>query len=105
MRAKSDCMASYALCFLVIQVRLSNSRTSWRLNADKVIRTTSQDFAPSGVEDEDDDIFYILTGSLNTGNGHSWSRSATRVTTPESFQIYCNECKSNISPGNQERWV
>ena len=100
-----SCMTSYALCFLVIQVKLSNSRTSWRLNADKVVRvaTTSTEFLPSAFDD--DVIFDILTGSTINGNGQGWSRSAAQITTTsDKFQVYCNECKSNTGNNNKERY-
>ncbi|KYQ52056.1 Tetratricopeptide repeat protein 17 [Trachymyrmex zeteki] len=82
----------YALCLLVLQIRLTNSRTSWRLNAaDKVVKTT--DFV-SAVED--DPIFDILSGSVVTGNGQTWSRTATSEK-HEKVQLYCQECKGFAS--------
>lgn len=86
----------YALCLLILQVKLTNSRTSWRLNAaDKVVKAT--DFV-SAVED--DPIFDILTNSVVTGNGQGWSKTAT-AEKHEKVQIYCQECKGFV--GHQER--
>lgn len=78
----------YALCLLILQVKLTNSRTSWRLNAaDKVVKTT--DFV-SAIDD--DPIFDILASSVVTGNGQGWSKTAT-PDKHEKVQIYCQECK------------
>ncbi|XP_011497478.1 PREDICTED: uncharacterized protein LOC105361886 [Ceratosolen solmsi marchali] len=98
------CIASYALCFLVIQVKLSNSRTSWRLNADKVVKiTTSNGNSATAPALEDDLILDILTGSKSLGNGQGWTRSATPSSTgSEKLQVYYNECKSYAS-GTQDR--
>ncbi|EZA59137.1 uncharacterized protein LOC105275542 [Ooceraea biroi] len=83
----------YAFCLLILQIQLTNSRTSWRLNAaDKVVKTT--DFV-SAIED--DPIFDILASSLVTGNGQSWSKTATSEK-HEKVQIYCQECKGFNSP-------
>ncbi|XP_018392586.1 PREDICTED: uncharacterized protein LOC108771723 [Cyphomyrmex costatus] len=82
----------YALCLLILQIRLTNSRTSWRLNAaDKVVKTT--DFV---IAIEDDPIFDILSGSVVTGNGQTWSRTATPEK-HENVQLYCQECKGFVS--------
>lgn len=105
MRARG-CIASYALCFLVIQVKLSNSRTSWRLNADKVVKASSPPPAGAAPVLEDDLILDILTGSTSLGNGQGWSRSAAppSSTTTDKLQVYCNECKSYVAAGGaQER--
>lgn len=112
MRARGR-VASYALCFLVIQVKLSNSRTSWLLNVDKVVKGSSGSVAaaaggsgaggaPAGLED--DLILDILTGSTSLGNGQGWSRSAGppySSTSADKLQVYCSECKSSYVP--QER--
>lgn len=87
MRARG-CISSYALCFLIVQVKFSNSRTSWRLNADKVIQTSTTSSTPLL---EDDLILDILTGSTSLGNGQGWSRSATSPT--DKLRIYCTDCK------------
>ncbi|XP_014210318.1 tetratricopeptide repeat protein 17 isoform X2 [Copidosoma floridanum] len=99
------CVASYALCFLVIQVKLSNSRTSWRLNADKVVKISApQDTASMQPIPEDDPILDILTGSTSLDNGQGWSRSAApSSTTVDKLQVYCNECKGYVNSGVQDR--
>lgn len=91
-----DCLASYALCFLVIQVKVSNSRTSWRLNADKVVKSTSTgaNFVPILEEEQ---ILDILMGSATLDNGQGWSRSAPIPA--EKIQIYCKDCANNL-PSN-----
>ena len=88
--------ASYFLCFLIIQVKFSNSRTSWRLNADKVVKST--EFVPHL---EDDPILDILTSSASHGNGQGWSKSSTPLK-QEKLQVYCSECKGFVS-GNHDR--
>lgn len=85
----------YALCLLILQIKLTNSRTSWRLNgADKVVKTT--DFVSTI---EDDPIFDILANSVVISNGQTWSRTAT-LDKHEKVQLYCQECKGFAS---QER--
>ncbi|XP_020286802.1 tetratricopeptide repeat protein 17-like [Pseudomyrmex gracilis] len=81
----------YAFCLLILQIELTNSRTSWRLNADKVVKTT--DFVNTV---EDDPIFDILASSAITSNGQSWSRTATSEK-HEKVQIYCQECNGFVS--------
>lgn len=88
-------VARYALCFLVLQVKFSNSRTSWRLSADRVVKAT--EFA---LPVEDDPIFDILTASIDLSNGQSWSKTAFPGEQRKKVQIYCNECKNIISAGH-----
>ncbi|XP_057327033.1 uncharacterized protein LOC130668661 isoform X2 [Microplitis mediator] len=92
-------IASYAICLLVFQVRLSNSRTSWRLSADGVVKATQ--FA-SPVED--DPIFEILTSTVSSSNGQGWSKSAS-TDNQEKLQVYCNEFNSFITSNNDRRFV
>ena len=89
-------VVGYLFCFLILQAKLTNSRTSWRLSADKVVKTT--DFV-STVEDEP--IFDILASSISVGNGQAWSRTAV-PDTHEKIQPYCQDCKT-VVPGNHER--
>ncbi|XP_012282514.1 tetratricopeptide repeat protein 17-like isoform X2 [Orussus abietinus] len=89
-------IASYALWFLVLQVELTNSGSSWRLSADKVVKAT--EFVPSL---EEDPIFDILANSVNLGNGQGWSKSAV-PNENGMLQIYCNEC-NGFMPGNFDR--
>ncbi|KAJ8681676.1 hypothetical protein QAD02_017468 [Eretmocerus hayati] len=85
-------LASYALCLLLIQVRLSNSRTSWRLSADRVVKNTNP--APA-LSLQDEVIFDILTGSVNFRNGAGWTRSATSHN--DRLDLYCNECQGYLN--------
>ncbi|XP_078047180.1 tetratricopeptide repeat protein 17 [Augochlora pura] len=89
-------VVGYLFCFLILQAKLTNSRTSWRLSADKVVKTT--DFVSTV---EDDPIFDILATSISVGNGQSWSRSAISDK-HEKVQPYCQDCK-NVLSGNHER--
>lgn len=89
-------VASYALCFLVFQVKLINSRTSWRLSADRVIKATQ---FPSSVED--DPLFDILATTASLGGGQGWSKTASSENR-EKPQIYCNEY-NNFVAGDNER--
>ncbi|KAK9306689.1 hypothetical protein QLX08_002617 [Tetragonisca angustula] len=89
-------VVGYFFCFLILQAKLTNSRTSWRLSADKVVKTT--DFVSTV---EDDPIFDILASSISVGNGQSWSRTAISEKY-EKIQPYCQDCKS-ITSGNHER--
>ncbi|XP_014236872.1 uncharacterized protein LOC106659078 [Trichogramma pretiosum] len=84
-------IASYALCFLVIQVKFTISRTSWRLSADKVVMSSTTTTAP-GLED--DAILNILTSSISLGNGQGWSRTATDSNAADKLQVHCSECKA-----------
>lgn len=84
-------IASYAICILIFQVRLSNSRTSWRLNPDGVVKATQ--FASSV---EEDPIFEILATAVNSGSGPGWSKSAS-TDNQEKLQVYCNEFNSFIT--------
>ncbi|XP_003399015.1 uncharacterized protein LOC100647273 [Bombus terrestris] len=86
----------YLFCFLILQAKLTNSRTSWRLSAGKVVKTT--DFVSTV---EDDPILDILASSISIGNGHSWSRTAISEKY-EKIQPYCQDCKS-VASGNHER--
>ncbi|KZC13009.1 PREDICTED: uncharacterized protein LOC107191119 [Dufourea novaeangliae] len=86
----------YLFCFLILQAKLTNSRTSWRLSADKVVKTT--EFVSTV---EDDPIFDILSSSIGVGNGQSWSRTAVSEK-HEKIQPYCQDCK-NVLSGNHER--
>ncbi|XP_060816040.1 uncharacterized protein LOC132907201 [Bombus pascuorum] len=86
----------YLFCFLILQAKLTNSRTSWRLSADKIVKTT--DFVSTF---EDDPILDILASSISIGNGHSWSRTAISEKY-EKIQPYCQDCKS-VTSGNHER--
>lgn len=74
-------------CLLVLQTNLTNSRTSWRLNADKVVQTT--DFVSNN---EDDPIFYILASSVSISNGQGWSKTAASEKL-DKVQVYFHECK------------
>ncbi|XP_015509156.1 uncharacterized protein LOC124298702 [Neodiprion virginianus] len=87
----------YALYFLVIQVKLINSRTSWRLNADKVVKAVSE---ISSHEDEDP-IFYILASTINLGNGQGWSKTDSKNEN-QKLDLFCNDCKNFIS-GSYDR--
>lgn len=89
-------LVGYLFCFLILQAKLTNSRTSWRLSADKVVKTT--DFASTV---EDDPIFDILASSISVGNGQSWSRTAVSDK-HEKVQAYCQDCE-NVLSGNHER--
>ncbi|XP_076648992.1 uncharacterized protein LOC143356846 [Halictus rubicundus] len=89
-------VVGYLFCFLILQAKLTNSRTSWRLSADKVVKTT--DFASTV---EDDPIFDILASSISVGNGQSWSRTAISDK-HEKVQAYCQDCE-NVLSGNHER--
>lgn len=85
----------YAICLLILQLKLTNSRTSWRLNtANKVVKMT--DFISTV---EDDPIFDILASSVVISNGQSWSKTAISQK-HEKMRIYCQECKDFTS---QER--
>ncbi|XP_053983138.1 uncharacterized protein LOC128878715 isoform X1 [Hylaeus volcanicus] len=86
-------VVSYLFCFLILQAKLTNSRTSWRLSADKVVKTI--DFSSTV---EDDPIFDILASSISVGNGQTWSRTAVF----EKHEPYCQESK-NVLSGNHER--
>lgn len=79
-------IASYAICLLVLQVRLSNSRTSWRLNADGVVKPTQ--FATSN--EDDDPIFDILANTVNFNSGPGWSKTAGNEG-QDKFHVFCNE--------------
>lgn len=83
-------------CLLVLQTNLTNSRTSWRLNADKVVKTT--DFVSTI---EDDPIFDILASSVNIGNGQSRSKTSASEKL-DKVQVYCLECKG-FGTGSQDR--
>ncbi|XP_029037576.1 uncharacterized protein LOC117602496 [Osmia lignaria lignaria] len=89
-------VVGYLFCFLILQAKLTNSRTSWRLSADKVVKTT--DFVSTI---EDDPIFDILASSISVGNGQSWSRTAISEK-HDKIQSYCQDCK-NVGAGNHER--
>ncbi|XP_015119296.1 uncharacterized protein LOC107042663 [Diachasma alloeum] len=89
-------IASYAICLLVFQVRLSNSRTSWRLSADGVVKATQ--FASSV---EDDLVFDILATTVSSSNGQGWSKTAA-TENREKLQVYCNEYNSFVT-GNPDR--
>ncbi|KOC60195.1 Tetratricopeptide repeat protein 17 [Habropoda laboriosa] len=89
-------VVGYLFCFLILQAKLTNSRTSWRLSADKVVKTT--DFVSTV---EDDPIFDILASSISVGNGKSWSRTAISEK-HEKIQPYCQDCK-NVASGSHER--
>nr|XP_034176493.1 uncharacterized protein LOC117602496 [Osmia lignaria] len=89
-------VVGYLFCFLILQAKLTNSRTSWRLSADKVVKTT--DFVSTI---EDDPIFDILASSISVGNGQSWSRTAVSEK-HDKIQSYCQDCK-NVGAGNHER--
>ncbi|XP_076242908.1 uncharacterized protein LOC143184505 [Calliopsis andreniformis] len=89
-------VVGYLFCFLILQAKFTNSRTSWRLNADKVVKTT--DFVSTV---EDDPIFDILASSITVGNGQSWSRTAVSEK-HEKIQSHCQDCK-NVLSGNHER--
>ena len=89
-------VASYALCFLVFQVKLINSRTSWRLSADRVIKATQ---FPSSLDD--DPVFDILATTANLGGGQGWSKTASSEN-HEKLQVYCNEY-NNFVAGDHER--
>lgn len=91
-------VASYAICLLIFQIRLSNSRTSWRLNADGVVKATQ--FASTI---EDDPIFEILTTTVSSSNGRGWSKSATTENQNEKLQVYCNEFNTFIT-SNPDRY-
>lgn len=86
----------YALYFLVIQVKLINSRTSWRLNADKVVKASE---VPS-TEDEDP-IFDILASTINLGNGQGWSKTDSKIEN-QKLEIFCTDCKNFIG-GSYDR--
>lgn len=79
-------VVGYLFCFLILQAKLTNSRTSWRLSADKVVKST--DFVSTV---EDDPIFDILATSVSIGNGQSWSKTAVS----EKMQAHCQDCKGN----------
>ncbi|XP_046824156.1 probable UDP-N-acetylglucosamine--peptide N-acetylglucosaminyltransferase SEC [Vespa crabro] len=83
-------------CLLVLQANLTNSRTSWRLNIDKVVKATD---LVSTIED--DPIFDILASSINIGNGQGWSKTAASEKL-DKVQVYCHECKS-FGSGSQDR--
>lgn len=87
----------YALYFLMIQVKLINSRTSWRLNADKVVKGSE---TVSSNEDEDP-IFDILANTINLGNGHGWSKTDSKDNN-QKLEIFCNDCKNFIA-GSYDR--
>ncbi|OAD58652.1 Tetratricopeptide repeat protein 17 [Eufriesea mexicana] len=89
-------VVGYLFCFLILQAKLTNSRTSWRLSADKVIKST--DFISTV---EDDPIFDILASSISVGNGQSWSKTAISEKY-EKIQPYCQDCK-NVASENHER--
>ncbi|KAI4480186.1 PREDICTED: uncharacterized protein LOC106783743 [Polistes canadensis] len=80
-------------CLLVLQANLTNSRTSWRLNVDKVVKATE---LVSTIED--DPIFDILASSI--GNGQGWSKTAASEKL-DKVQVYY-ECKS-FGSGSQDR--
>ncbi|XP_043264850.1 uncharacterized protein LOC122404710 isoform X1 [Colletes gigas] len=87
-------VVGYLFCFLILQAKLTNSRTSWRLSADKVVKTT--DFVSTI---EDDPIFDILASSISVGDGQTWSRTAVFE---KHEKPYCQDCK-NVLSGNHER--
>ncbi|KAF7992742.1 hypothetical protein HCN44_005086 [Aphidius gifuensis] len=87
-------IAIYAICLLVFQVRLSNSRTSWRLNADGIVKSTQ--FATSN---DDDPIFDILANTVNFNNGPGWSKNAEGQ---DKYHVFCNEY-GNIIAGTPDR--
>lgn len=91
-------IASYAICLLVFQIRLSNSRTSWRLNTDGVVKATQ--FATPA---EDDPIFEILTSTASSSNGQGWSKSSS-TDNQEKLQVYCNEL-NNFITSNNDRYI
>lgn len=75
--------AGYAVCFLIVQIKLSNSRSSWRLSADKVVQMT--EFAAP----DEDPVLSILTSAADRPNGQ-WSKSAPQET--EKHHVYCSDC-------------
>ncbi|XP_015592778.1 uncharacterized protein LOC107266631 [Cephus cinctus] len=81
-------------CILVlVQAAMTNSRTSWRLSADKVIRLNDLD---------EDPILDILASSVGLSNGQGWSKSATQEKLlQEKVQLFCAECESFV--GTRDR--
>lgn len=89
-------IAIYAICLLVFQIRLSNSRTSWKLNADGIVKSTQ--FSTSN---DDDPIFDILANTVNFNNGPGWSKTAEGQ---DKYHVFCNEY-GNIIAGTPDRFV